>query len=300
MKSIVISLDFEARWGVLDHVRDDMSAYRRNLEGEREAVPAMLELFAKRGVRATWAIVGALACEGWDEWETRAPRFPRYEREQLRWSDTYKALDPRGELYFLPKLVEQIRKTKGQELGSHTFSHVYFREPGFTREDAEADTAAVERLFRERWRARATSFVFPRNQVEHVDVLSQHGITSYRLNPTPFWWNATASREQSKRVRALRLADAVLPLGRRGYAEGSARASHFIRFNLPEPLFALHLRRVAADAMALRDGEALHVWWHPHNLGHAPAASVDRLRRLLDALEQSAPTARFATMADAA
>ncbi len=75
--SVVISLDFELRWGVLDRVRDDFSAYRANLEGVPEAVDRMLDLFDEHEVRATWAIVGSLACTGWDEWEERRPDLAR-------------------------------------------------------------------------------------------------------------------------------------------------------------------------------------------------------------------------------
>ena len=75
--SVVISLDFELRWGVLDRVRDDFSAYRANLEGVPEAVERMLDLFDEHEVRATWAIVGGLACDGWDEWHAATPGVAR-------------------------------------------------------------------------------------------------------------------------------------------------------------------------------------------------------------------------------
>ena len=59
---VVWSLDFELRWGMHDRLGLDRDLYRRNLEGAREAVPRLLQLFTRRGVRATWATVGALAC----------------------------------------------------------------------------------------------------------------------------------------------------------------------------------------------------------------------------------------------
>ena len=63
--NFVISLDFELMWGVRDHATPE--SYGRNVLGGRQAVPAMLDLFHKRGIRATWATVGALLCESKDE-----------------------------------------------------------------------------------------------------------------------------------------------------------------------------------------------------------------------------------------
>src|SRR3546814_10818209 len=54
--ALVISLDLELMWGMRDHAttRD----YGHRVLGEREAIPAMLELFEKSGIHATWATVG--------------------------------------------------------------------------------------------------------------------------------------------------------------------------------------------------------------------------------------------------
>lgn len=49
--AFVISLDFELLWGVRDHA--DRSSYGRNILGGRAAIPRMLDLFERHGVRAT-------------------------------------------------------------------------------------------------------------------------------------------------------------------------------------------------------------------------------------------------------
>jgi hypothetical protein len=61
----VISLDFELLWGVRDHA--DRDSYGKNVLGARNAVPKMLEIFAKNGISATWATVGFLFCESKEE-----------------------------------------------------------------------------------------------------------------------------------------------------------------------------------------------------------------------------------------
>lgn len=300
---IVISLDFELRWGVQDKLGDDLDAYRANLEGVRDVVPATLELFQDRGVNATWACVGALACESWDEYETRAPAWPRYRDAKLAWNASIRTKDPRGTLYFAPELVAAIQHTPGQDLGSHTFSHVYMAEPGFMRRDALADTDAVLRIFRDRLGLQPKSFVFPRNQISFEDVLENAGFAVWRTNPTPFFWSATTAATQSALVRSLRLADSLVPLGSRATLRElrGSRASHFVRFTLPDVLWRAHVRRLVSEARRLRDNEALHLWWHPHNLGVPTKQRLQRLADLIDALAEHAPAqTRFSSMAELA
>jgi hypothetical protein len=68
--NFVISLDYELMWGVRDHATRE--SYGPNVLGGRQAIPAMLDLFHRRGIRATWAAVGALLCESKDELLARA------------------------------------------------------------------------------------------------------------------------------------------------------------------------------------------------------------------------------------
>lgn len=294
--SIVISLDFELRWGVLDRVRDDLSAYRSNLEGVPEAVARMLDVFDEHRASATWAIVGGLACAGWDEWDARRPPWPRYERSSLRWDEAFRGGAGDEALYFAPDLVAEVRR-RGHEIGSHTFTHLYMNEPGVTPDDVRLDSDAMNALFLDRWGTRPASFVFPRNQENHVGVLQESGIRSWRSNPDSWYWDT--ARPTTPVTRSLRAADGFLPWPDRG---GSAdpqrqRASHFVRFGLPNAAWKLHRRRIVRDAAHLRADETLHLWWHPHNLGAAPQRSAERLQGLLHGIAELRSAPRFVPMA---
>lgn len=296
---IVTSLDLELRWGLLDRLGTNADGYRANLEGVAEAAPRLLEAFAARKIGATWAVVGALCCADWEEWAERVPKYPAYADTRMRWHDGLRAVDPKGRLHFAPGLVDLVRKTPGQELGSHTFSHIYLREPGITRADVDADCAAMCALFTSRWGEPPRSLVFPRNQAGFVDAFDAHGITRWRDNPHASFWRATAAAERSPRVRALCLLDAFAPIGRRGEATAACCGSYFVRVGLPAPLWRLHMHRIVRDAAALRDGESLHLWWHPHNLGAAPKAHVERIGELYDRVRDVVPEGtRFAAMGD--
>jgi peptidoglycan/xylan/chitin deacetylase (PgdA/CDA1 family) len=293
-RHLVLSLDFELRWGVYD-VCDrhglNLDAYRKNLEGVRDAVPALLELFRQTDVRATWATVAAVACEGWDDYHQRAPELPKYLDSHLRWDSAVERADPEGRLYFAPDLVKAVAAAPGQELASHTFSHIYFRELGCTRGDVEADTAALARFFTERFGRAPTSLVFPCNQVAFQDVLRNWGIRTWRENQDAWYYQVNSlPEEQTIFCRAARLTDSLANLGRRDSlvdSTGAQRASFFIRFNLPKALWVLQRRRITAEARALRDGHALHLWCHPHNLGADPKATISMLRELLESIREA-------------
>lgn len=82
--AFVISLDFELLWGVRDHA--DRQSYGQSVLGGRQAIPRMLELFAKNGIRATWATVGFAFCETRDELMASLPHAelrPRYLNQSL-------------------------------------------------------------------------------------------------------------------------------------------------------------------------------------------------------------------------
>src|ERR1700679_3073446 len=80
--ALVISLDFELFWGVRDVV--GLDAYRDNLLGVRQAIPALLRLFAEREIHATWATVGFLFCRAKQELMATLPhRLPAYSDRSL-------------------------------------------------------------------------------------------------------------------------------------------------------------------------------------------------------------------------
>ena len=298
---VVTSLDFELRWGVADKLPDDPSAYRRNLEGAQDAVHAMLELFQRDGIGATWATVGALGCSSWDEYHARAPRYPRYEDNRLGFRREWRALDREGRLHFAPDTVAAIAKARGQELASHTFSHIYYREAGCSAEDVAADSRAIATLFREKFGSKPRSLVFPRNQVAYTDILRDLGIAQWRNNPEVFYWDTMRRSEQSRWIRGLRMLDDTLPMKTRRAPSSEMRASYLVRFALPERAWKLHVDRIARDARRLQGGQTLHLWWHPHNMGAEMPRHIRRLEGLMRRVRDAAPPqTRFLSMADSA
>jgi peptidoglycan/xylan/chitin deacetylase (PgdA/CDA1 family) len=290
LPKVVFSLDFELRWGLHDRLRMDFDAYRKNLEGVRDAVPALLGLFAERGVRATWATVGAVACHNWDDYFRRAPPPPRYANPCLAFSRRYADIDPNGALHFAPDLVRLVSLAEGQDLGTHTFSHLYLGEMGVMLGDVEADHKAVVTLFREAFAHTPTSLVFPRNQVAFLRFYCAEGITAWRDNEAD-WYHILTQHADHTLVRARRLADALAPWRTRGgqFEGGCTPSTLFVRVNLPVSAWKVHLAKIAAEASRARHGDVLHFWLHPHNIGDNVRRGIERLNQVLETLERRLP-----------
>lgn len=198
-----ISLDFELMWGSFDsgkHRRFVSHLARDGAGGfhaTREIVERLLALFRKYDVSVTWATVGHLfldACEargGVKHPDMPRPRHGWFERD---WYDCDPCSDLRAEpLWYGRDMVERILAARPKhDVGSHSFSHVIFGDEGCTREVAEAEVRKCVELARGMG-LRLESFVFPRNQLGHLDVLREHGFTVTR-GAAPFWFAKFRSR----------------------------------------------------------------------------------------------------------
>lgn len=310
----VISLDFELAWGV----RGDLPPrYRENLLGVRRAVPALLELFARHAIHATWATVGMLFFDTRDallgafpEALRADPRGPRAPHVHLSEIGPDERADP---LHLARSLVERIRDTPHQEIATHTFSHYECLAPGdhghALAADLDAALAAAAGLG-----VRIHSIVFPKNQyaAEHLALCAGKGLRVFR-GAAPGSPYRPRRRDQDRAWHRLgRLADAYLPLvrARRGVARDPSGlidvpASRFLRPHQPAlaRLAPLELRRITDGLTAAAErGELYHLWWHPHNFGVHLAENLARLEAVLACFARLRDRhgMRSATMAEAA
>lgn len=299
--ALVISLDFELHYGVSEGVKGPEHPYWSNIEGAREAIPHLLELFHERGIHATWATVGKLFARGAEDLEKFRPTLrPQYQKGDV---DTYALHLGKSEeddpLHFAPSLIRQILHTPGQELASHTFCHYYCDEPGQDLAAFRADLEAAQAIAA-RDGVNLRSLVFPRNQVlpDYLAVLPEVGVQAYRGNPPRGMYHTPAGRLRRYLVRGLRLLDSYINLT--GHhtvpwasiaAEYSynVRASRFLRPYSHKMKFLEPLRRrrvVQGLKAAAKRGEIFHLWWHPHNFGAELKANIAGLEAILDEFER--------------
>lgn len=265
--ALCISIDLELAWGIWD--KPSLAYHRLCSERERVVVHALLELFASRAIPTTWAVVGRL-------------------------------LDSSGEvpvttefgsrIWYARDLVEAIRDAPpGHEIGSHSFAHVYFQQSD--RDQLAADLRAARRIHDEHGLG-FTSFVFPRNQVAHLDLLAEAGVKVFRSADVG-WHTETAKTFGRLPGRGAHLADTLLPISP---AVVHPRAHPFGLVELPTSMLLLGrngLRRLVRPEIAemkarlglrraARDGRIFHLWFHPSNFYHHTDVQLAVLRNILD------------------
>jgi len=296
--SFTISLDFELYWGMRDVVA--LEAYRKHLLGVWKAVPAMLALFEKYDIHATWATVGFLWHEDVASLKAAYPdRLPEYEDRYLspyvyleNVDKTEVAPDDWKRMHFAKTLIKKIKTTPHQEIATHTYSHYYTREPRIVSEAFDDDLKQAVKIASEDG-IEIASLVFPRNQIdpESLEVLKKNGIGIYRGNPD-HWAYREGETGKTFLQRLYRFADIYMNLSgyhttlpkkeSRGVCE--VKSSMFLRPYSPELSFLeSRKRKRIKDAMryAAQQGENFHLWWHPHNFGVNMEKNLENLEIIL-------------------
>jgi len=282
-----ISIDFELMWGTLD-----LRGYRhmeRLCRVEREQVVGrLLDLLTEFDISATWCTVGHLFLDRCGGEHPELVRSTRHDHRRLRRDPgTCEDLDP---LFYGRDLVERIRRCPvEQEIGSHSFSHVLFGDPRCSRETAASELRAVVAAAA-RSGLRLRSFVFPRNQVGHVDLLAQYGFTCFRGKDRTWY---ARNNERGWLHRAAHLVDILtaatppvaMPIEHRcGVWEipGSMlyAPSFGVRKFIPVSLRVTRARK--GLFRAARSGRIFHLWFHPTDLAERADAMLDGLRQILE------------------
>jgi len=240
--ALCISIDVELAWGVWD--RPDPESLTRAAE-ERSIVRALVAMFERHDVSATWAIVGRLL-----------------DRDPAR----------RPELWFAPEVIDTIRAAKvPQDIGSHSYAHVYFTDT--PREELRRDLAHARQVH-DAHGLPFTSFVFPKNRVAHTDLLAEAGVRVFR-SVDRGWHIDARERFGATAGRVANLVDKLLPITPRVVEP----IRHGDLVELPSSMLLMArngLRRAAHPAAvrakarrgleaAVETGKTFHLWFHPSN-----------------------------------
>ena len=275
--TLMVSLDFELFWGMLDC--STLEAYQDNVLGGRKAIPKLLELFRKYDVHATWAAVGFLFAENYEEltafFPEKKPSYTDPKLDPYAWFERIGRTEEEAPCFYAPSLLKLIAQTPGQEVGSHTFCHYYCREMGQSVSEFAGDMKAAKAIA-SRYGYDVTSVILPRNQCEpeYTQVLRECGFTAYRDEENDWIHNKIKFRPL---LRLLRLADVYLPLtGQGGFIPVKEDGIwNLVGSRMYKPIFkplefleGLKLRRIKKQMLhAAKKGLAFHLWWHPHNVG---------------------------------
>ena len=290
--TLIVSLDFELFWGMLDC--STLEAYGENVLGGRKAIPQLLELFRKYDIHATWATVGFLFAKNYEELKTYFPEkgdLPTYRDGALTPYPLFEKIGTDEETapcFYGESLVRLVSEAPGQEIGSHTFSHYYCREQGQTPEQFAADMRAAKKIAQDHGYD-VQSVILPRNQCEsaYTQVLRELGFTSYRDEEND-WIHEKISIRPLKRL--LRLMDVYFPLtGLGGYVPKNEDGIwNLVGSRMYKPIFRplrflerVKLLRIKMQMHhAAKHGLTFHLWWHPHNIGVETQAHLDQLEEI--------------------
>jgi peptidoglycan/xylan/chitin deacetylase (PgdA/CDA1 family) len=302
--TFALTFDLELMWGSLDRMSaHQFEARYPDMRGTIRAILAELDAFE---VPATWAAVGHLfldRCErgagGRAHPEIVRPAVPGQPSDRMSVDPcTDRASAP---LWYGDDLLDWIQSARTEhEIGSHSFSHPGFGDPGMTREAAASELAACVRIARERG-IELRSFVFPRNREGFHEVLREHGIIAYRgIDPT---WYRGAPRSA---WRLAHLVDQGLglppPVGRPverlpglWNIPGSMLLLHRVGVRRYVPIAARVRKARHGLRRAMDTGSVFHLWTHPMNLAQDREAMLGGLRSILRHVAELRDQGRIAT-----
>lgn len=292
--TMVVSLDFELMWGVLD--KKNVTTYGQNIRNGKKCIFSILSLFEKYGIHATWGIVGFMYFKNFHDLEMNLPeKKPLYKKDCLSPYLHLNAIKEQNTVYyFAENVINEISCHSGQEIATHTFSHFYCKEIGQDEHSFEADLSAAVKTASEHG-YQTQSIIFPRNQLNnnYIHILQKHNITNYRGNDKGYFYQPRNTEENGYLLRGVRLADTYFNLSGfqcYKYEEipqnglNNIRSSRFLRpYN--KKLFFLEPMKLHRIKMQMKHaakyGKIFHIWWHPHNFGENTDKNLEMLEELL-------------------
>ena len=286
----ILSLDCEGNWGIADHLgrRGQRGLTDRSLRG---AYSAILRLLVDYDVAATFAFVG-LYGESPAKFHKLRPQLnqlaqsiPEYLGAALREID-----EGDGDGWHGGWAVDLVKAARqDDEIALHGVTHVPWAR--LSRVSANEELDLYEQLSSEVRQSR--TFVYPRNQVAHPDLLKRIGIEGYRLAPKSRSRAGSLASEfnllSPPESDPLSSAGTPLPIPA-GYF---VNWQHGVRRLVPQSVSA------ARFALMLRRAEPLtgvvHIWLHPENVATAPE-TLTLLKALLSRVARARDLGRCEVM----
>lgn len=290
----IISLDFELHWGGAE--KWDLTKMKTYFLDARNSIPTVLNLFEENEIKATWATVGFLFAKDKKQLLQFSPRLkPAYQKSELSYYNYLKivgANEKEDPFHFGGSLIEKIISTRGQELGTHTFSHYYCNEEGQGVSEFEADLAAAQSISKENFGIELKSLVFPRNQYNksYLEVARESGVKVVRSNPNVWFWQ----NSYGKLTPFFRAADTLFKISSSlSFDETELRsskvlelpASRFFRPYINRESFIQNgkIKRIKDEMLfAAENNRCYHLWWHPHNFGKNPVENLNQLSEIVN------------------
>ncbi|MCD2136464.1 polysaccharide deacetylase family protein [Salinicoccus halitifaciens] len=289
-------MDFEIFWGFIDF--RDRDKHWSRLRRTPDVASKLIDVFEENEMKVTWSTVGMLMLEDSDDLKRVVRDFevPNYTDPKRNNYNTFMGLMSNPQysdgVFFARELVEKLKASKYQDIGTHTFSHYYCLEKGQKNDEFQKDLSIALAVAEDNG-INIESIVFPKNQYNAgtLALLKAHGIASYRGNPDQYIYKTRPVDNLA--IRAAHLLDTYWNIAghithtapKAGDGLYNIKASRFLRpVTERNRMFKnLQLRRIKKEMThAAKNNHYYHLWWHPHNFSGLPEENISYLREIID------------------
>jgi hypothetical protein len=237
----------------------------------RECINFLIKILEEHQVPATWAIVGHLAID---------PSNKCIQQGNLLWGHESRLTKPHvfdvcahtydNSLLYLEKdIFEKILLSgAGHEIGYHSFSHAIFSRISKKAADLEM-RAGVE--VANQLKISFKSFIFPQNEIGHIDLLKRYGFLIYRGETLRYCENRAHMLNKFNGMIDEIVAPPLMP----EWKDGIWELPSSMQFCDPKYPFTLFPRAKLGLWRAMRSNMVFHIWMHPWDLLRYGALSQD-------------------------
>lgn len=277
--TFLLSFDCEGKWGFVDRLgRWQRQSYTTAYE--ELTYRSVLALLKKYRIPATFAFTAAFTMSRRDfsrlepEVRARGAADGPWMRRALSSID-----EDDGDGWFSPACFEAVQDAPMREIASHGFSHIPWGAPYATRELLDTELA-LNRLVPGFGADAVDTFVYPRNQVKHTDLLPLHGFRVFRQARPSLGRPANLMRELNLLARSEQFSHTQrMPI--------AVPAGHFLNWHhglrrcIPVSLTLARWRHILQHAD--RTGGVVHAWTHPEDFigAHSMFDLLDQILRAI-------------------
>lgn len=291
MKSLIISLDYELRWGMDIIYGSSLDDSNIHISDTPHVINNMLNIFTKYEIKSTWASVLAISMKSWGEYfEVLDSYGIKNDITHFGHTSKFHNSEEFEKYYFSYNSMKTIHNFEFAEIGSHSFRHTYFGEDQYNKNDFILDNKICADVLNHKFNIKQSCYVYPRNQIIHTDLIDRETTNGYREVPDIYGYKNTKSTKNNKLLTKLsRFSNDVIPF----LSKPSKRKDFYsigdmhIRFNLPNFLWKIQLFKLENLLNSDESYQSsIHLWWHPHNISINPSKNISRLEELLSLLKK--------------
>lgn len=262
--SFVLSIDLELAWGVWDKLSS--INIQKIIDKERLVCENLLNIFDENEIPVTWAVVAALLDN----------------KNKMMGNLNQKA-------WYAPDILDNILNSKTKHLiASHSYAHKEFNTCSKEEiiEDFEKSIFFLKSI-----NINPDVFIFPRNNVFHLDVLKKFNFKTYRSIDKS--WYKKVYKYNKSLGKISNLIDKVIPIKTNSV---SPLIDQFGLTEIPTSILLISkngIRTIVTNFsmfkkikdgidLAISKNECFHIWFHPSNFYYQTNKQFDLLKKIID------------------